>query len=586
MDDIARLIKKNFIDLSSKSIIKIDYDYKLIFEDYSIKNIEYDIKSFTFYDFIGLLKFLDNKIFNFDFIDNLNTAFGEGATRQVYQKLANEIVGDILKKTNEYFVDIDENNEFWDNLSNIKAFARFILLLLESECVLPYHLPPRYLEILSGYDLTIKELEYFYDKYYPGVLNNLNEIYKNDPKKFEKLDIGFKTYEQMLRSEVLNESEKTNIIYYELSEQQKDLFNGANIVTIDYVLSGEYKIDPTKVIKNMKIICKLKNNEQYISLWSDFIISLNSEELKQLLLAFTNTTLLKKKNKIKINIRDDMIIDIRILTCINSVDISNKLFENFETLSNLKKYIVNTDSLNEPSNINSIFRQQPQIFSNNESLYPNVINYNSGWSGMIGCNMNSTNHYYNLYPNAINYNSGWSRMIGYNMNSTSFIYRNIFLDEQEDIDLLQTGYIGSITGGDLFTRDPLKDSIESFYFKNIGISIKNIRISPVRNQIMNIPNILQGPSQLDIIYDNIHLSSKTLFIELEDTINKYIQKCNNAEFDKLTNNSVVVKSDYNFLKYQIEVEVWHENIYDFFLQINKINSSSNKMSINKIIQLI
>src|SRR5579885_3481657 len=162
----------------------IDYNYTISVDGYPNEYLKFNIRTFSFYDLIGLLKFHENKIFNFDFMDNSNSAHGSGANRQIYQKLANDILNDILIKKNEFFVDINEKNKFWDNLSNIKAFARFIFLLLNSNCVLPYHLPPRYLEILSGYDISIEELEYFYDKMFPDTLSKIDKKYKNNPSEF------------------------------------------------------------------------------------------------------------------------------------------------------------------------------------------------------------------------------------------------------------------------------------------------------------------------------------------------------------------------------------------------------------------
>lgn len=349
-------IKKSFID--------IDYDYKIsINRGYSLsEKIIFDKNCYTFYDFIGVLKFYNSKFFNFEFLDNKNSAYGSGATRQIYLNLSNDIVGDILKKTKENFVDIDENNKFWDNISNIKAFTRFILLLLECGCKLPYHLPPRYFEILSGEDLVLEELEYFYDKYYPNTLNNLEEKYKKDPKEFEKLDVGFENYEQMLRSEIINESDKLNIIYYELAEQQRNMFpKKINNVTLDYIFSGYYNIDAKLVLKIMDIQCDLDNSNDYILLWNEFIQSLNPSELKQMLIVFCNSVSLQQK--IKIIIKDNLLIDIKIQTCLKTIYVNNKLFKNLETLSNLKIYFRDNDSLNENTTYSEAYLDSSRRYS-------------------------------------------------------------------------------------------------------------------------------------------------------------------------------------------------------------------------------
>lgn len=342
------LLNKFGNDKEKRKSTDIDYNYKIIVEGYPTETLKFDFQSFTFYDLIGLIKFYDKKIFNFDFVDKRNSSYGSGANRQIYLKMANDMVGDILKKKDDYFVDFDENNKFWSNFSNIKAFARFIYLLLNSKCILPFHLPPRYLEILSGYDISIEELEYFYEKLYPNALQKIEDRFKQNPSEFIKLDVGYNSYEQMLRGEVLNESDKVNVIYFELAEQQKNIFDyQTNIVTIDYVLSGTFGISSKIALDIFKIKCDLINLERYSALWNGFINKLNSNEIKQMLLLFSNST--APKQTIYIFVKNDITVDIKIYTCMKEVYLNEKLFGNSETLLNLKMYFQNDDSLNEAS---------------------------------------------------------------------------------------------------------------------------------------------------------------------------------------------------------------------------------------------
>ena len=334
---------QKYIPRPSKTTI--DYNYKLHFDDPLIipnHKIDFKLNMFTFYDFLSTLKFFKNCLFSFNLIDNHNNSYGSGANRSVYLKMANDMIDDILIPNGKYFVDININHTFWDNIANIESFNRFMYLLLGSKTILPFHLPPKYLEILSGNPLTKEEVEYFYEKMYPGII--IDEKYKNDPQEFAKLDVGYNNYEEMIRAEVLNENDKTLAIYYSLAEYQKHLFDyPVNVVTMDYVLSGHYHITGEMVKKIFKI--KHTLSHIYEKVWDAFLDTLSSDEIKQMLITFSNN--LSMNQTIYIFIKDDILIDIKIYTCMGEVYINKFLFKNISTLSNLKIYFKGQDILNE-----------------------------------------------------------------------------------------------------------------------------------------------------------------------------------------------------------------------------------------------
>jgi len=323
----------------------INYDYKLHFADLSMTSchrVDFKLNIMTFHDFLSTLKFFKNCLFNFNLIDNQNNSYGSGANRSVYLKMANDMIGNILVQNGKYFVDVNTNHIFWDNIVNIESFGRFIYLLLASKTILPFHLPPKYLEILSGNPMTKEEIEYFYEKMYPGIV--IDEKYKNNPQEFTKLDVGYNNYEEMIRSEVFNENDKTLAIYYSLAEYQKHLFDyPVNVATMDYVLSGHYLITGEMVKKIFKIRHTLSS--VYETIWNSFIDTLTSDEIKQMLVTFSNN--LSMNQIIYIIIKDDIQIDIKIYTCMGEVYINKQLFKNSATLSNLKIYFKGQDILNE-----------------------------------------------------------------------------------------------------------------------------------------------------------------------------------------------------------------------------------------------
>lgn len=70
--------------------------------------------------------------YKFDFyaIHGNDVSYGKEATRQVYDKLCNDMIGNILIKTRPYFIDVNVNNAFWINDRNIERFVIFVAMAI------------------------------------------------------------------------------------------------------------------------------------------------------------------------------------------------------------------------------------------------------------------------------------------------------------------------------------------------------------------------------------------------------------------------------------------------------------------------
>ena len=108
-----------------------------------------------------------------------------------------------------------------------------------------------------------------------------------------------------------------------------------DIIQLDTIISGYYELRASDVIGCMDI------DPYYNKLWTQFIESCDQNQLKKLLLLCSNS--LSLESKFQINLIPDAKLDINISTCTRQVNLSEKLFENSQTLSTLKLYLDDID---------------------------------------------------------------------------------------------------------------------------------------------------------------------------------------------------------------------------------------------------
>jgi len=118
------------------------------------------------------------------------------------------------------------------------------------------------------------------------------------------------------------------------------------ILKADKILSGQYTFTP-KMLFNIFVV-----DTEYRNMWKKFIYALNHDELKGLLLIFTNS--LSLDHPIEIIVSDNDLdknlstgIDLKIITCSRTVIINKNLFESDEKLLGLRVYFCGVDKIKE-----------------------------------------------------------------------------------------------------------------------------------------------------------------------------------------------------------------------------------------------
>ncbi|XWV25603.1 putative ORFan [Tupanvirus deep ocean] len=323
-----------------------DDRHKPHFNFVSSKHIDFDLENHGLEYIHEQIKIFKGYKFSFDTTYRGKQAYGEGATRQVYTKLCNDLVGTIMKKISPYFMDIDPNHPFWDSDENIECFVMFVGMVIDSECVLPYHFSPALLEAISNKKMELKHLEFFMDKLYPTEYTIVKKVH---PKDFDLLDSDYVDHEDYYRSKIIGSLNRKKInIYASISKYFElfDSFYDYDILVIDSTFSGNYHITPDMVLANINFT---DSNRQ--SLWENFVKSLTETELKQMLILFGNTTSLDKHYTVCVS--KTLKTDIHITTCMQMVTISENLFEHEEYLNNLKLYFSDFDQISDSP---SVFR--------------------------------------------------------------------------------------------------------------------------------------------------------------------------------------------------------------------------------------
>lgn len=308
-----------------------------IFEN--TKRYSFDLEK-TYVELFELISQFKGSKFIFSSTFKNKFGSGPGANRQVYLKIANEILNELFIKTSSFFVDINLDNIFWDFDENITNFVIFIALLNECGCFFPMHFHPILLEKISCKEMSYEELDFFVEKLDPDLYNNAKKI---DQKDFNNLNIGYSTINEYFRYCLTNTlTNKKLEIYEKISNcfEMFDSFNDFDILTIDKTFSGNYEFSHEDILKNM-----ILSDPSYINKWSTFVKSLNQQELKQMLLTFGNS--LSQEKKIFININDQIDTDLHISTCSYSIEINKNLFDNSNYLNNLKIYFSDSDSLSD-----------------------------------------------------------------------------------------------------------------------------------------------------------------------------------------------------------------------------------------------
>lgn len=312
--------------------------------------IDFDLEKDSYQDFFEKIKISPNSNFAFRTINGNNYAIGNGATRQVYQKLIKDIILDLMTVINPYFVDVNLEKIFWEDDKNIELFVKFIVLVIKNDCLLPYHLHPGILEIISGKQMDNSSLNFFMEKMEPDIYNKTKNL---NQKQFDELDSSYNSIEDLYRGKVCgNITNKKMIVYQRIAKyvQLTKLINCHDIISIDLLLSGIYEITPESVLTVL-----IFNDILYRDYFHNFLNQLNEEELKELLLTFGNTLSLNDKYHININ-EGEYNSGINISVCTRHISINKKVFD--YGFNELKKYLLGSGSIRDGQNFLGFNRQE------------------------------------------------------------------------------------------------------------------------------------------------------------------------------------------------------------------------------------
>lgn len=263
--------------------------------------------------------------------DGVEYARGEGSTRYVYHQIAYSLLQcNVLKQVSEHYVDID-------NLPHdmIFAFASFMQYARQSKAYLPFHLCPSLLQAISGTPMTNTELYQLFDKAYPDTAKY------TELEWIEYVGVNKETYIRALLLPPVSDTKYQVYLEIANSLHQFLTITDYTVTQLDEMYStAGYLVTADTVLH----ICNL-NETQYAEIWQEFVYQLSTQELRQMLIMFTNSVSLTEP--IALSFQAGMEEDIRIYTCMKSVTINELLLQDPQKLSGLQSYFQDTDIISD-----------------------------------------------------------------------------------------------------------------------------------------------------------------------------------------------------------------------------------------------
>lgn len=305
------------------------------------ETINFNLETDGFWSLFEKVKNNKSYKYKFNVINKNSEAFGNGATKQVYQKIIKEIIDLFTVTKNLYFIDFDSTNSFWQSEENMQAFVSILSMIVSEKCVLPYHLPPLFISILCKKTLNKMDLEFYMDKFDVEVFNKVKDLTESE---FNYLCTDYETVLDLYKSTVLSANNQTIDLYNRLCNYFGLFvnFEEAEILELDNKFSGLYEIT-ANVVLSMTIFTN--PNVTYFQMWKEFLDSLTKTELKNMITLFGNS--LCTTCKYTIDVEPSINVDIHISVCFSKVTINEKLFSE-NLLNNLKIYFaVETDSISD-----------------------------------------------------------------------------------------------------------------------------------------------------------------------------------------------------------------------------------------------
>lgn len=348
---IVLVSNKNEPSLSSSSNDDFSYDtYRSRRRRTQTRNRSAETSQITFHwhkdnlrSIITKISTIKNANISFHIANGGKNATGNGATRQVLDRLFTELQTAHMVKVNHWVYEVDDNDDFWMNQTNIEAVALLIAISTKFTYVFNFHFSPRFLECLAHSAMTPTECTEFVRHFDIDVYNSCQPL---SFEKFSQLELGYVTKTEYYR----------NLLYHCTTDSALKIHRAITIAIepytkfpttvtkIDNQLSGPYKL----VARDVLEICTI-DDERYATTWRRFINSLSENELRQMLMVFGCTT--STMVEYTISIEFDMEQDIKIETCFYRAKLSDRLFKNMGTMMALKQYFGSNDQFMEDQNI-------------------------------------------------------------------------------------------------------------------------------------------------------------------------------------------------------------------------------------------
>jgi len=218
----------------------------------------------------------DNITFDYE-----GMSYGDGANAHILVKLATNLVDLHLCKKNIYFVDIAESSKFWKNDANIRAFAKFLYLIVTNKTKLPYHLPLPLLENIVGKKMSNDELEYFFswtdlpnsngEKLLPKILS-----YSKEDLQSVECESPYDVVKDILENNFMSDHDT----YKKIARFFTILFPTKfdSIKELDSLISTTNHISVNDILKTIKF--ENDPDSIYILIFTDFLDTLSNDERK------------------------------------------------------------------------------------------------------------------------------------------------------------------------------------------------------------------------------------------------------------------------------------------------------------------
>lgn len=284
-------------------------------------------------------------------------SYGNGVKRELFESAIKYFADNFLIKYNVLSeFNVKKLAIFNDNeLINIgKILHAYICYNLTS---LPIRLPLILLKKIMGVKISLEELEYFAMHEDPELYNKIS-LYRNNPEEFENLSTNYKSYKEYIKYickyNYLDDNKEINKIAKLIAKGIK-LYNNIknlsimNYPTLDYYLSGEYKVNRDLLINNLKINDNddLYSEQEKIEIKNkiiEIIKNLSEENLITLLRNWSGSSVVNEKEKYIITIvsNNKNPIDISFRTCNMELIIAGRLINEFKFSSLLLELLTSS----------------------------------------------------------------------------------------------------------------------------------------------------------------------------------------------------------------------------------------------------